>query len=183
MRGKAVMKRGGGDHAGHLAPEPFLRGEGGLIKGAAGAGPAGAADFGEIVILAGEPKNRHKVEIRTLGGELGGKFDGCQSFVNDKQGAGEQAGLLAGDDDAGGRGSQALKVIQCGLIRTPAGVSGAQFGQLGRGERGGEMGRAGLQTVFNLAGMPRQRGRGRGGRSRLAKPIKDGQLRRGLGGH
>ena len=59
----------------------------------------GVIDFGEVVILGGEPEDGDGADARF--GEAAGEADGGEGLVEGVGGAGEEADLLAGDDGDG----------------------------------------------------------------------------------
>jgi hypothetical protein len=144
------------------SPAQFVEGGGddlhaadGLARGAAGLhleadGPAAAVidvamvDFGEVVILGGQPEDRHGADAVVA--QLAGESGGGQGLVDRVDGSAEQADLLAGDD---GDGVGQLELIEGSAFAVDLAQGGDEgfapfVGEvnLGRGvlERGGVVG-------------------------------------------
>ena len=96
-------------------------------------GPVAVVDFGEVVVFAGEPEDGDGVTA--LGREFGGDADGGECFVERVSGAGEEAGLLAGNNGDGAHG-KAVETAGDGGIGAETLVHGAEGGDDGRAGSG-----------------------------------------------
>lgn len=107
----------------------------GGLRGDASVPEVGSADFFNVVVFGGKPKDRNSG--LALGGEPLGERDGAQGFVKRIDGAPVEAYLLAGEDG----GSAGL------------GEEGEVFGGwIDFGERGGDLGSPGVGILNGLAG-------------------------------